>query len=86
MGPGPRNPGTGDSEIQDPGSPENLRLGPGTPLKFKSVTSGPTSKLKSGTPGPISKFKSGTPSPFSDEFIFLGMFHRFFVYLFLYLF
>ena len=38
---------------QDPGTrdrPQNLKVGPGTPLKFKS-----------GTPGPSSKFKSGTP-------------------------
>ena len=37
VGPGPRDP------------PQSLKVGPGTPLKFKS-----------GTPGPPSKFKSGT--------------------------
>ena len=39
MGPGP----------QHPRRPSKFKMGPGTPLKFKS-----------GTPGPPSKFKSGT--------------------------
>ena len=46
VGPGPQDPGN-----RDP--PQSLKVGPGTPLKFKS-----------GTPGPPSKFKSETPSPF----------------------
>ena len=48
VGPGPRDP------------PQSLKVGPGTPLKFKSGTLGPPSKFKSRTPGPPSKFKSGT--------------------------
>ena len=59
VGPGPQDPGT-----RDP--PQSLKVGPGTPLKFKS-----------GTPGPPSKFKSGTPSPFFNEFIFFRIFNRF---------
>ena len=55
-----------DSGNRDP--PQSLKVGPGTPLKFKS-----------GTPGPPSKFKSGTPSPFFNEFIFFRIFHRFFL-------
>ena len=54
VGPGPRDP------------PQSLKVGPGTPLKFKS-----------GTPGPPSKFKSGTPSPFFNEFILFRIFNRF---------
>ena len=49
-----RTPGPGTRE-----PPQNLKVGPGIPLKFKS-----------GTPGPPSKFKSGTPSPSFNEFIF----------------
>ena len=44
VGPRPQDPGT-----RDPGPPQSLKVGPGTPLKFKS-----------GIPGPPSKFKSGT--------------------------
>ena len=54
VGPGPRDP------------PQSLKVGPGTPLKFKS-----------GTPGPPSKFKSGTPSPFFNEFILFRIFNVF---------
>ena len=51
VGPGPR----------DPGPPQSLKVGPGTPpLKFKSGAPGPPSKFKSRTPGPSSKFKSWT--------------------------
>ena len=56
MGPGPRDPGT-----RDLGLPQSLKVGPGTPLKFKSGTPGPPLKFKSRIPGPTSKFKSGTP-------------------------
>ena len=65
VGPGPRDP------------PQSLKVGPGTPLKFKSGTPGPPSKFKSRIPGPPSKFKSGTPSPFFNEFIFFRIFNRF---------
>ena len=54
------------------GPPRSLKMGLGTPPKFKTGTS--------------SKFKSGTPSSFFNEFIFLRIFHRFFTYLFLCLF
>ena len=37
VGPGSRDP------------PQNLKVGPGTPLKFKSRTPGPPSKFKSRT-------------------------------------
>ena len=76
VGPGPQDPGN-----RDP--PQSLKVGPGTPLKFKSGTPGPPSKFKSGTPGPPTKFKSGTPSPFFNEFIFFRIFLRFF-YLFIF--
>ena len=58
VGPAPRDPGP-----QDPGTrglPQSLKVGPGTPLKFKSRTPGPPSKFKSGVPGLPIKFKSGT--------------------------
>ena len=59
VGPAPRHPGA-----QDWNPPQSLKVGPGTPLKFKSGTPGPLLKFKSETPGPPTKFKSGTPSPF----------------------
>ena len=71
LGPGTRDP------------PQSLKVGPGTPLKFKSETPGLPSKFKSGTPGPPTKFKSGTLSPFFSEFIFFRIFLRFF-YLFIF--
>ena len=55
VGPGPRNAGPG---TRDP--PQSLKVGPGTPLKFKSGTPGLPSKSKSRIPGPPSKFKNGT--------------------------
>ena len=77
IGPGPRDPGSRDSGTRDP--PQSLKVGTGTPLKFKSGTPGPPSKFKSRTPGPPSKFKSGIPSPFFNEFIFFRIFHRSFL-------
>ena len=68
---GTRNLGTRDPS-------QSLKVGPGTPLKFKSGTPAPRSKFKSWTPGSPWKFKSGTPSPFFNEFIFSRIFHRFF--------
>ena len=47
MGPGPWVPGPRDPGTRDPH--QSLKVGPGTPLKFKT-----------GIPGPPSKFKSGT--------------------------
>ena len=47
-----------DPMTRDP--PQSLKVGPKTPLKFKSGTPGSPSKFKSGTPGPSSKLKSGT--------------------------
>ena len=44
--------------LRDP--PQSLKVGPGTPLKFKSGTPGPPSKFKIRNPAPPSKFKSGT--------------------------
>ena len=61
MGPGPRFVGPQDPGTWDPGPPQSLKVGPGTPLKFKSGTPGLSSKFKSGTLGPTLKFKSGTP-------------------------
>ena len=60
VGPGSRDPGAWAPGIRDPEPPQSLKVGPGTPLKFKSETPGPPSKFKSGTPGPPTKFKSGT--------------------------
>ena len=70
MRPGPRDPGPRDPGIRDPGPSQNLKMGPGTALKFKGGTPGPPSKFKSKILGPPSKFKSETPSPFFNEFIF----------------
>ena len=42
-----------------PWPPQSLKVGPGTPLKFKSGIAGPPSKFKSETPGLSLKFKSG---------------------------
>ena len=50
--------------------PQSLKVGPGTPFKFKSSTLGPPSK-----------FKSVTSSPFFNESTFLRIFHIFFVFL-----
>ena len=58
VGPGPRDLGKLGYGTRDP--PQSLKLGPGTPLKFKSGTPGPPPKFKSETPGPPSKFKNGT--------------------------
>ena len=52
VGLGPQDPGPQDPGTREP--PQSLRVGPGTPLKFKSGTPGPSSKFKSGTPGPPS--------------------------------
>ena len=52
--PGPRNPGT-----RDPGPPQNLKVGPGTLLKFKSGTPGPPSNLKVGSQDPLQSLKVG---------------------------
>ena len=52
--PGPRNPGT-----RDPGTPQNLKVGPGTLLKFKSGTLGPPSNLKVGSQDPLQSLKVG---------------------------
>ena len=68
--PGPRDPGPRDPGTRDP--PQSLKVGHGTPLKFKSGSPGPPSKFKSRTPGLPSKFKSGTPSPFFHEFFFFS--------------
>ena len=57
--------------VQDPGT-----LGPGTRDPPQSLEVGPETPLK---------FKIGTPSPFFDEFIFFGIFLRFF-YLFIFAF
>ena len=65
VGPGPRD------------LPQSLKVGPGTPLKFKSGTPVPPSKFQSRIPGSPSKFKSGTPSPFFNEFMFFRIFNRF---------
>ena len=40
MDPGPRDPGT-----RDPDPPQSLKIGPGTPLNFKSGTPGHSSKF-----------------------------------------
>ena len=53
-----QHPGTQDLGIL--GTPQSLKVGLGTPLKFKSGTPEPPSKFISRTPGPHSKFKSGT--------------------------
>ena len=74
VGPEPQEPGP-----LDLGPPQSLKLGSGTPLKFKSGTPGPLSKFKSGTPGPPSKFKSGTPSPFFNELISFQNISSFFI-------
>ena len=68
VGPGPRDLGILGSGTRDP--PQSLKVGPETPLKFKSGTLGPPSKFKSRIPGPPSKFQSGAPAPFFNEFIF----------------
>ena len=52
-----QDPGTLGPTTRNP--PQSLKVGPGTPLKFKSGTPGPPSKFKSRIPGPPSKFKSG---------------------------
>ena len=54
LGPWELGPGTRDPT-------ESLKVGPGTPLKFKSRTPGSPSKFWSGNLGPPSKFKSGAP-------------------------
>ena len=37
------------SRLRDLGTPQSLKVGPGTPLRFKGRTSGAPSKFKSGT-------------------------------------
>ena len=49
--------------------PQSLKMGHGTPRKFKSGTPGPPSKFKSGTPGPPTKFNE-----FFNEFFFFRIF------------
>ena len=55
-----RIPGPWYPVTQDLGPPQRLKVGPGTPIKFKSVTPVPLSKFKIRTLVPPSKFKSGT--------------------------
>ena len=40
VGPGPRDPGPRNPGIQDRDRSESLKVGPGSPLKFKSGTPG----------------------------------------------
>ena len=42
---------------QDPH--QNLKVGPGTPLKFKSGSQGPLQNLKAGPPDPLQSLKVG---------------------------
>ena len=80
---GTRTPGPGTSGLGARDRPQSLKVGPGTPLNFKSGTPGPPSKFISETPGPPTTFKSGTPSSYFNEFIFFRIFFRFF-YLFIF--
>ena len=60
VGPGPMDPGPRDPGTRDPGPALKFKNGTRDPLKFKSVTPGPSSKFKSETPRPSTKIKSGT--------------------------
>ena len=62
-----------DQDLGTQNPPQSLKVGPGTPSKFRS-----------GTPGPPTKFKSGNPSPFFNEFIVFKIVLRFF-YLFIFM-
>ena len=57
MGPGPLDSGPGTQE-----PPQSLKVGPGTPLKFKIGTLGPPSKFKKGPQDPLQSLKVGTLS------------------------
>ena len=60
MGPGLQVEKPQDPGIQDPEPPQSLKVGRGTPLKFRFGIPGSHSKFKGGSPGPSSEFKSGT--------------------------
>ena len=55
---GTRNLKSGTSGPGARDTPQSLKLGPGTPQRFKNGTH---SKFERRTPGPPSKFKCGTP-------------------------
>ena len=52
MGPGPLDSGPGTQE-----PPQSLKVGPGTPLKFKIGTLEPPSKFKKGPQDPLQSLK-----------------------------
>ena len=45
VGLGPMDPGPQDPGTRDPDPPQSLKIGPGTPLNFKSGTPGHSSKF-----------------------------------------
>ena len=54
MGPGPRFVGPQDPGTWDPGPPQSLKVGPGTPLKFKSgIPQDSVQNLKVGPQDPL---------------------------------
>ena len=76
-----RTLGFGASRQGTKDPPQNLKVGPGTALKFKSEVSGPPSRFKSGVPGPPIKLKSRIPhlslmNSFFSEY-FLAFFYLF---------
>ena len=78
-----QDPRTRDLGTLEPGTrdpPRSLKVGPRTPLRFKSGNQGPTSKFKSGTPGPPSKFKSGN----STWWMMNSFFSKYFIFFFTY--
>ena len=82
MGPGPRDPGPPDAGTRYP--PQSLKMGPGTPLKFKRGTPGPLQNLKVGSQGPLQSLKVGPAHLSLMNSLFFRLFIRFF-YLFVFL-
>ena len=84
---GTRTPGSGTQD-----TPQNLKVGPLTPLRFKSGTLGPpppTQCLKMGPQNALQSLKVGPPSrtsPFFNEFFFLQKILSFFRACFFFLF
>ena len=68
VGPGPRDPGPRNPGIQDRDRSLSLKVGPGSPLKFKS-----------GTPGSLPFFSESIFFFFQNTYLFLLI--RFFLFL-----
>ena len=83
VGPGLRNSEPREPGTRYPGLASKFKSGIRDILKVYKWDSGPPSKFKSDTQAPPSKIKSGTSSSLFNEFILFGIFHFFYLFIFL---